>query len=264
MAIYKEHAPHLAASAANQLLNDSLRNRITHILIGSCTGFYAPGLDCDLIASLRLRSDIRRRTIGFMGCYAGISVLQTASEIVRADPASVVLTVNLELCSLHFQKPRQLQDMLGFALFADGCAAALVSADPTGLEMTGFESRLSPAHASAITWDITDQGFAMYLDPRLAKFLDGELFDGLVHGDEKHWAIHPGGRSILDAVQQRLHLSDPQLEISRDILRNFGNMSSATILFVLKRFMHQPTPGPGCALAFGPGLAVEIMRWSSS
>jgi alpha-pyrone synthase len=264
MRMYKLHAPRLAHQAAQQLVSENHRREITHIVVGSCTGFYAPGVDFDLIRSLDLRPTVHRRLIGFMGCYAGLSVLQTAHEIVRANPESKVLTVNVELSSLHLQRPTTLEQVMGFAQFADGCGAALVSSQPHGLQLHGFQSAILSDYASAIRWDITDQGFEMYLDPKLPQILmqhfPTQLFG---RGETALWAIHPGGKSILDVVQKRLELSDDDLAASRDILKRFGNMSSATILFVLKEMMDGQRKGPGYAMAFGPGLAIESMRFTN-
>ena len=268
MTVYQQHAPRLAHAAAEQLIHDGNREGITHVVVGSCTGFYAPGVDCDLIQSLRLPSSVQRRTIGFMGCYAGMSVLQTAHDIVRADPRARVLTVNIELSSLHLQKPVGLVDVMGSAQFADGCAAALMSAEPRGMAVGSFRARVFHEHASAITWTITDQGFAMFLDPKLPQILSEHVLPRVRHtfdeADESTpacWALHPGGRSILDAVQARWELTDDQVRFSRSVLSRFGNMSSATILFVLRDILADPKPRHGHAIAFGPGLAVESMQF---
>jgi alpha-pyrone synthase len=269
---YEQHAPLLAHAAAVQLVDENERERITHLVVGSCTGFYAPGVDCDLIGSLRLSRGIQRRLIGFMGCYAGLSVLQTAHDIVTANPAARVLTVNVELCSLHLQRPTTLDRAMAAAQFADGAAAAVVSAEPRGLQIDRFRSRTLGSHAGAITWHITDQGFEMYLDPRLPQILDehvlqplaGEFLEALEDESadpERAWAVHPGGRSILDAVQNRWRLADEPLRFSRSVLRRFGNMSSATILFVLRDILLSGRKRQGSAIAFGPGLAVESMRF---
>jgi alpha-pyrone synthase len=264
MEVYKEYAPRLAHQAASQLITEDDREHITHVVVGSCTGFYSPGVDFDLIRSLKLRSTVQRRLIGFMGCYAGLSVLQTAHEIVRANPESKVLTVNVELSSLHLQKPRTLEQVMGFAQFADGCGAAIVSCKPVGLQLHGFHSTVLSDYASAITWDITDQGFEMYLDAGLPQILEQHFPTALFPKSERQtlWAIHPGGKSILDVVQKRLELSDAEMAASRGVLRRFGNMSSATILFVLAEMMNEDRGGPGYAMAFGPGLAIEGLRFT--
>jgi alpha-pyrone synthase len=264
MALYKRFAPQLAHQAASQVVDDQTRKQITHIVVGSCTGFYSPGVDCDLIASLDLSPTVQRRLIGFMGCHAGLSVLQTADEIVRADPRNVVLTVNIELSSLHMQRPRSLGEVLGVAQFADGCAASIVSSKKAGLQILQFGSRIFREQAAAIRWDITDQGFEMFLDPKLPKILEEQILSKMKDdftGDWTFWAIHPGGRSILDVIQKCLEISDDDIRFSREILRKFGNMSSATILFVLGDILSSTGRGNGLAMAFGPGLAVESMRF---
>jgi alpha-pyrone synthase len=264
MEVYKERAPRLAHDTAIQLITEENREAITHIVVGSCTGFYAPGVDFDLIRSLKLLPTVQRRLIGFMGCYAGLSVLQTAHEIVRANPESKVLTVNVELCSLHLQRPTTLEQVMGFAQFADGCGAAIVSSDPVGLQLHGFHSAILSDYASAITWDITDQGFEMFLDPSLPQILEQHFPTALFpkNGTRMLWAIHPGGKSILDVVQKQLELSDEDLAVSRGVLKRFGNMSSATILFVLQEMMEGDRAGSGYAMAFGPGLAIESLQFT--
>ena len=266
---YQEEALPLASRACAQLFAAGVAaSEITHLIVTSCTGFYAPGLDLELQKEFGMRSDLERSVIGFMGCYAGFNAMKSAWHIVRSQPEAKVLIVNLELCSLHLQQDEDIEKILGFLQFADGCAASLVSAKPVGLELESFKNQVFDEGSELICWHIGDQGFKMVLSMDLPGTLGRALPDimpKLMSGEERAatqlWAVHPGGRSILDAVQARLELTDLELLPSREVLRNFGNMSSATIMFVLKSLMEGPDDGPGFAMAFGPGLTVESMRF---
>jgi predicted naringenin-chalcone synthase len=247
--------------------------RITHLVVASCTGFVAPGLDCLLAERLGLRADLDRTLIGFMGCSAAIPALRTAAQAVLADPDARVLVVNLELCTLHLQEAAELETVLSFLLFGDGCAAALVSSEPVGIALGDFRSVLIPDSRELITWRIGDQGFLMHLSGqvpgRIAQALrqDRESADarGILRGEGVQavdlWAVHAGGRTVLDAVEVGLGLAPDQLTASRGVLEAFGNMSSATVLFVLQRMMREGRGRRGLAMAFGPGMAAETFRF---
>ncbi len=269
---YEHHATGLAAAAITSLGEDPAR--FTHIVVASCTGFTAPGLDQLLAARLGMSPGIERTLIGFMGCYAAVNALRTAFHTVRSDPAARVLVVNLELCTLHLQESADLETVLSFMLFGDGASAALVTAVPEGIGMLDFRSTTLPDSAGLITWRIGDQGFDMSLSGkvpgRIAMALRGELertdAGGLLRGQATQqidlWAVHAGGRTVLDGVEQGLRLSRDALDWSRGVLRDFGNMSSATIMFILDRML-RGTAGPqtGLAMAFGPGLCAETFRF---
>ena len=266
MALYERHAPGLAAAGVAGL-DLTPEETPTHIVVTSCTGFYAPGLDLDLQSRLGLRGNVERTVIGFMGCNAAINGLKAARHIVRSDPEAKVLLVSVELCTLHIQETDDLDSILSFLLFGDGCAAALISAAPVGLELEGFHAEVVPDSAEHITWRTGDRGFSMYLSgavpAAIARGLPGALaaVRQRFPDDFRLWAVHPGGRSVLDAVERSAGLAPDALEVSRDILRAYGNMSSPTVLFVLRRMLadgHAPGT-PGIAIAFGPGLTAEIM-----
>lgn len=267
MALYERHAFALAQRALDRLELDG----ISHLIITSCTGFYAPGLDLQIVQHYGLSASVERTVVGFMGCYAAMNALKLARHIVRSESQGRVLIVNLELCTLHLQQSGTLEEMLSFLIFADGCAASIVSATPNGLELQSFSATVLPATANQITWHIGELGFVMHLSGLVPSSIAAQLpsrldamLDGQKREDIAHWAIHPGGRSILDAVREGAQLEEQQLAISRDILRRFGNMSSPTIMFVLAAIMDDKTrAGPGCAMAFGPGLTVESMRFQS-
>lgn len=266
MAMYERCAFTLAQRALDQL--DLLGT--THIITTSCTGFYAPGLDHQLIQHYGLSENIERTAIGFMGCYAAINALKLARHIVRSEPQAKVLVLNLELCTLHLKSTGTLEEILSFAIFSDGCAASIVSAQPAGIELQSFHASILPDTEDLITWRVGDQGFDMHLSGQvpgaIAKnlpLLMDKLLTDCSPQDITYWAIHPGGRTVLDAVKTAAELEEPQLAAAREVLREFGNMSSATVMFVLQKMLHSSTaPGSGLALAFGPGLTVESMRFS--
>lgn len=269
MAFYEGHALGLALETLHGLDLADLRPRITHLLVTSCTGFYAPGLDLQIMARLGLRPEVERTMIGFMGCQAAIPALKLAAHIVRAQPQAKVLTVNLELCTIHLQETDELESLLTFVLFADGCAASLISAEPEGIEIRGFRSAVLPDSKDQITWHIGGSGFRMWLDgavpATIARGLPAQVRPLLEGRDPREialWAVHPGGRSVLDAVEDSLAIGPSALEASRGVLRDYGNMSSATVMFVLSRlFGHGRRGEEGCALAFGPGLTAEAMSF---
>jgi predicted naringenin-chalcone synthase len=178
-----------------------------------------------------------------------------------------VLVVNLELCTLHLKETTDLERILSFLLWGDGAAAALVTADATGMALDGFHALLAPETRDLITWSIRESGFDMVLSGQVPSAIENALGRGIgaiLRGASVEsidlWAIHPGGRSVLDAVERALHLAPPALAASREVLRRFGNMSSATVMFVLESLMASAKGGAtGCAMAFGPGLVAETM-----
>jgi alpha-pyrone synthase len=214
-----------------------------------------------------LEASIERSIIGFLGCSAALNALKTARHIVRSEPSSKVLIVNLELCTLHLKETHDLEEILSFLLFADGCAASIVSSDPQGIELQSAYSTVIPQSGGQISWQIGGEGYDMVLSGQVPATIMAKLpsnleaiLDGGKQGNIQHWAIHPGGRSILDAVQKCLGLSGEALRFSRDVLRRFGNLSSATVMFVLEAMMRPDVPaGSGCALAFGPGVCLESL-----
>ncbi len=260
---YAASAPDLAMKAIAGL---PPTDGVTHIVTASCTGFIAPGLDQLIARRLGLPASVERVSIGFMGCYAGVTLLRTAGHIVRSDPTAKVLAVSVELCSLHLQETDDIESLLAMGQFADGAAAALVSAAGEGLSLGSGLSLALEESDELITWTIGDSGFAMHLSGevpgRLAEALDADATRNAILGEEAPaaWAVHPGGRSVLDAVERGLPLPPGALDASRSVLDEFGNMSSATVLFVLERLARE-RPESGIALAFGPGLAMEGLRF---
>jgi predicted naringenin-chalcone synthase len=265
---YEADAPGLAERAAAGLELGDGRSRITHVIVTTCTGFSAPGLDLELVERCGLNPSVERTVIGFMGCYAAINGLKLARHIVRSEPTARVLMLSLELCTLHLQETNDLEQVLSFLVFGDGCAAALITAEPEGLALDSFRAVLVPDTSGLITWRIRELGFDMFLSGQVPGAISHGLkvaADEILAGEKPEsidlWAVHPGGRSVLDAVESALALGPKALAVSRDVLAGYGNMSSATIMFVLQRLL-RGGPGRGCAMAFGPGLTAETMLFS--
>lgn len=287
-AVFAARCPELVLTAGRRALEAAPgieAGDVTHVVTVSCTGFYAPGPDYALVRNLGLSPRTQRYHLGFMGCYAAFPALRAARDFCTADPGAVVLVVCVELCSLHLRASDDPDTIVASSVFSDGAAAAVVTGrDVPGspgaavLTLDAFDTTLTPVGEGDMAWTIGDEGFEMVLS-RYVPAIIGEHIDAalapLLAGDPALaggpasavdlWAVHPGGRSILDKVQHALALSDGQLEASRSTLAEHGNMSSATVLFVLRRLLH----GPGrsqhlegaaprvCAMAFGPGLTVE-------
>jgi predicted naringenin-chalcone synthase len=269
MEMFEQSAPTLMRKAVDRLaLNEKERLGITHVLVTCCTGLYAPGLDFEIVDHLGLSADVERTMVGFMGCYAAINALKLARHIVRSEPAAGVLIVNLELCTLHFQETQELEQVLSFLLFADGAAASLITAREQGFALDSFKAVMVPQTRGLITWKVRGMGFDMQLSGQVPVELGRAMHEGELMAQRDGidlWAVHPGGRSILDAVEAGLELPVDALAASREVLSCFGNMSSATVMFVLQRMMQQARPGQlGCAMSFGPGLIAETMRFHAA
>ena len=249
------------------------RNDITHIVTVSCTGFFNPGPDFEIVKSLDLNKTVKRYNIGFMGCYAAFPGLRLAYDICRADTNAVVLVVAVELCTLHAQLNQDLDSIRSEALFADGGAAVLVSSnrslgDNNVFELMQFQSSIIPDSEDKMAWTIGDNGFEMVLSQYIPTIIGANIKDilepvfsayNLTLSDIDHWAVHPGGKAIVDKIDASLGLKN-RLNESRSVLKQYGNMSSATVLFVLKEILNKPFNGNKesvMSMAFGPGLTVE-------
>ncbi len=280
MALYETEAPRLALRAVAALKREipmGMLDGITHLVVASCTGFTAPGLDLQLATDLGLRSDVQRTLVGFMGCSAAVPALRLAYQAVHTDPAARVLVVNLELCSLHLQETSDLNSLLPLTLFSDGASAALVTAQPTGIALLDFLAIIIPDSSDIMTWRIGDKGFNMHLSGQVPQRIKQTLREDMkqagankiLRGEQVQdfdlWAVHPGGRSVLDAVETGLGLTSDDLGSSRRILHNYGNMSSATVMFVLQDILRQHhnyhNEARGLAMAFGPGMVAETFRF---
>jgi predicted naringenin-chalcone synthase len=263
--------------ARNALSGDPagfLPSDVTHVVTVSCTGFYNPGPDYFIVRELGMSDATQRYHLGFMGCYAAFPALRMAAQFCEADPRAVVLIVCLELCTLHMQLTGSEDNLLANSLFADGAAAAIVSArEPapgtSAYRIGTFRSALVPAGEQDMTWRIGDHGFDIALSSYVPKIIGGNIrelvapvleADGISISGVDTWAVHPGGKAIVDQVQRNLELPPEKVAASREVLRRCGNMSSATILFVLEEILRRPAGKPGgrvFAVAFGPGLTVE-------
>ncbi len=277
--IFQDEAFPLAAQAMDQIFSQTnvSSGDVTHLIAVSCTGMAAPGLELEIIEKLNLPPDIKRFGVNFMGCYAVFHALQIANALSRADDSALVLIVSVELCTLHFQARDETDILLANALFSDGAAAALVVSDsvarklhpPIALNMRGFGSYVLQRGKGDMGWDISAEGFIMTLSSAIPDLIKDNIVsvtdkvlkkNNLTIEDVNRWAIHPGGRKILTAVEQALKLPGDALAISRKILAEYGNMSSATILFVLKEMLSEASYEAGDIIfsaGFGPGLALE-------
>ncbi|HEX2793716.1 MAG TPA: type III polyketide synthase [Croceicoccus sp.] len=265
MAVYAKEAPDLVMQAAEGL---GPLHEVTHLVLASCTGFVAPGIDQIVARRLGLAPSVERTLVGFMGCYAAVAALRTARHIVRSEPAARVLVVTVELCTLHLQADDAVDEILTMLLFGDGAAAAIVSADPVGIALGDPFSATLPDSEDLIGWTIGDTGFDMTLSGAVPGHIREAIASGVMRrafGDPATvdgWAVHAGGRTVLDAVEQGFDLAPDALAESRAVLRDFGNMSSATLMFVLARVLADDRRvDNGVALAFGPGLAIEGFRY---
>jgi predicted naringenin-chalcone synthase len=265
MLFYAEAAPKLALQAIEALRATASLDGITHLVVASCTGFAAPGIDQIIAEALGLQ-DVERILVGFMGCYAAITALRTARHIVRSEPSARVLVITVELSTLHLQYEQDLERLLAMLQFSDGAAAALVSADQRGFQLGSSFAICLPRSSELIRWSIGDTGFEMHLSGEVAARIGAalqddhvreRLFDAQPREEVDCWAVHAGGRSILDAVERGLELEPDALAASREVLANYGNMSSSTVMFVLAALLRDPQHRRGTALAFGPGVAAE-------
>ncbi len=273
MARYGLEAGPLALAAARRSLEKAgvPAERITHLVTVSCTGFQAPGFDLGLMADLPLSGEVARTHVGFMGCHGALNGLRVAAGFIGADPEACVLLCAVELCTLHLQYGWHPERIVANALFADGAGAVLAVAGPPesgpGRRLIASGSLLIPSSDDAMAWSIEDHGFAMTLSPRVPDLIAAHLRPWLAAWLQRQglsidaigsWAVHPGGPRILRSVADALGLDPMLLAPSRSVLRDCGNMSSATILFILDRLDRSEAPGPCLALAFGPGLCVEV------
>ncbi len=284
MAIYERESVTLGTAAAQQAVQDyadqagqavaatDVASSITHLIVVSCTGFFAPGLDLMIARQLHLRPTVERTLVGFMGCAAAFNALRLAHQIVQAQPVARVLIVCVELCSLHIQPGQERENLISASLFADGAAACIVGRPATRqrdrFAIQGFHTMIKPDSERDMVWRIGNHGFTLRLSPQVPDRL-GEVAPQSLRallGDYERldfWAIHPGGRGIVDRLSQIFQLTPQQQAASRAVLRRYGNMSSPTILFVLHelrqrlRDAHVPAT-EGVAMAFGPGLVIEM------
>ena len=272
--IYERESKKLFLHVADQLMkqNPSLDvASITHVITVSCTGFYAPGPDFELVQHLGLSPSTQRFHIGFMGCYAAFPALKMAASFCKADPNAVVLVITCELCSIHLQISEDIDQILAASVFADGAAGVLVSTkepQKNGYRMDEFSSSLAYEGEKDMAWTISDTGFKMVLSSYIPSIIESNidhilqpLFEtmNITKNDIDIWAVHPGGRAIVDKVEHSMNIEAEKVIPSRNVLAQYGNMSSATILFVLDEIRkHELDSGAKVLpIAFGPGLTIE-------
>ena len=276
--LFREHSLKISMKAINECLAkrpEFDRKSLTHLVVVSCTGMYAPGLDIDIIKSMGLSFNIQRLCINFMGCYAAFNGMKLADTFCQAQPDAKVLLVCTELCSLHFQKEKSDDNMLANALFADGSAALLIESESRkglNLKPESFFCDIAPEGESDMAWTVGDLGFEMKLSSyvpevirngikRLTTSLLGQISQKL--SDVSYFVIHPGGKRILEAIELELGLSKEQNHFAYEVLKNYGNMSSPTVLFVMNELCKNLNGVDGgksiLSFAFGPGLTLESM-----
>jgi len=277
--IFKEHAVSLAVEA----IQDSFKKRnisiaefgITHLITVTCTGIYAPGIDAAIIEQLSLPDDIFHTSFNFLGCNAAFPALKLGDMIAKTDENAKVLIVCVELCTLHFQPKNNHDNLISNTIFGDGAAAVIITADTGtiqdfqgGMSIKGFYSLLLNKGKDLMSWNITPVNFEMVLDAKVPEFIGNEVDNIVLKAGRKFnitpsiidkWAIHPGGKKILDTIKKQLHLKDTDLQYSYKVLDEYGNMSSPTILFVLNEIIqaeHKPDETI-FSIGFGPGLSIE-------
>ncbi|MDJ1485660.1 type III polyketide synthase [Cytophagaceae bacterium YF14B1] len=277
MELYRKNATPLCIQAIENCFEQMpgfAKERVTHLITVSCTGMYAPGVDIEIVEQVGLPTNVQRTAINFMGCYAAFPALKAADHICRANPNAVVLIVCVELCSIHFQKHNTDDHLLANALFADGAAAVLVQSTPTpgSLYIESFHGDLISVGKKDMAWHISNFGFEMTLSAYVPDLIEQgiqvlteNLFRNLTVSleDISLFAIHPGGKRILEVIEKQLALSPEDNYHAYEILRNYGNMSSPTVLFVLQSIQKTlETSDKGkriLSFAFGPGLTLESM-----
>ena len=277
---FAKHARTLATELGKTILEKSTQfdaADITHVVFATCTGFTNPGPDFHLVQDLGLSANCQRSILGFMGCYSAVPALKTAAQLCEADADATVLVVCLELCSLHLKFSNTYDSILGNSLFGDGAGAAIVSSRTPDAKAThaarfdSFHSDIIPEGEPDMAWEIGDKGFDLVLSKRVPKILEQGvkriMIDDAAAGDLSqidHWAIHPGGKGILEKFCSALELDESELESSYNVLKNYGNMAGATLFFVLEEILEKANPSEKIlATAFGPGLTVEAAMLES-
>ena len=272
MRAYAAAAPPIAIEAARDALRRATveAGSITHLVTASCTGFGAPGVDLAIVQALGLPSSVQRTHVGFMGCHAAVNALRAAAAYARESPEHRVLVACVEISTVHFHEDARLDRVISNILFADGAAATVIGVDLDDdfPSLAGTSARVIPDSPGSMAWHIGDHGFEMTLAADVPERIGEALGDWVDETLASHrltrdqiggWAIHPGGPRVIDAVATTLGLPESATEASRDVLREHGNMSSATLLHILQRFAVANRPRPWVGLAFGPGLAGELL-----
>jgi predicted naringenin-chalcone synthase len=273
---FADNAANISIKAIEKCIDGKIKKaEITHLITVSCTGMSAPGLDIEIMEKMELLRNIFRTSVNFMGCYAAIHALKLGDAICRTEENANVVIVCTEFCTLHFQKEISIDNITSTLLFADGCAAVLMQPERSGskgISVKSFFSDVAFKGKSDMSWTLASTGFLMTLSGYVPDLLQ-EDFNGLVQqalqhaGVSKdeitHWCIHPGGKKILEAIEKSISLPSESLCYSYQVLNDYGNMSSPTILFVLQKILNellnnnQSGSAKIFAAAFGPGLTME-------
>lgn len=270
--IFNEHALQLSVDAIKDCINGNIEAKeITHLITVSCTGMTAPGLDLQVAEALDLSPNIFRTSVNFMGCYAAIHALKLAKMICDTTDNANIVIVCTEICTVHFQQNYTLDNAASSLLFGDGSAAVLVSnnsSSSNALQLKSFYSQVAYKGKTDMSWQLSNEGFLMTLSAYVPQLIQEDI-GCFVHKalqaaniskeDISHWCVHPGGKKILEVIQAKLQLSNRDMSCSRKVLSEYGNMSSPTILFVLKEMMKEENDAPVnvFGVAFGPGLTME-------
>lgn len=272
MKIYNREALPLSVQSINNCIKDFIQpQQITHLITVSCTGMSAPGLDLQIAEAMNMQPQVFRTSVNFMGCYGAVHALKLAKLICDSTPNSNVVIVATEFCSIHFQKEYTPDSASSTILFSDGSAAVLVSnciSSGKQIELTNFYSKVAYRGKKDMAWELSHKGFIITLSSYIPDLIEQDIASlvdeanvhyGVETKDITHWCIHPGGKKILNAIQKQLHLTDDDMQCSRNILSQYGNMSSPTVLFVLKEIIDNLDEKPAniFGTAFGPGLTME-------
>lgn len=275
LAVYNDNAAALSVTAIHDCIHNNISTtEITHLITVSCTGISAPGLDLQIMEQMGLPSSVTRTSVNFMGCYAAVHAMKLADAFCTSAPNSNVIVVCTELCTLHFQKEKSIDNITSSLLFGDGCAAMLIQPDQSaykGIRLNSFFSDVSFKGKNEMAWEISSKGFLMTLSgyvPALIKEDFKTLVEKALHNagkkkeDITHWCIHPGGKQIVQSIGNSMELNEDALQYAYDVLKDYGNMSSATIVFVLQKILAtlQQNPSENVLIfgaAFGPGLTME-------
>lgn len=272
--IYSRHAKKMFVEVAKQLLQENgsiSKEEITHIITVSCTGFFAPEPAFEIVKQLDMPPSTQRFHLGFMGCFAAFPALKMAKSFCETNPDANVMVICLELCSIHLQNSEATDNLISASVFADGASGVIINSkrpENGGYRLDQFASSIAKDSENDMAWTIGDTGFDMVLSTYVPDIIKSNLRSAVLPlfqnyskdlQDIKYWAIHPGGRAILDKIEHNFSLQPEQLQASRSVLNTYGNMSSATIFFVLKYLLENQSGAEETtlAMAFGPGLTIE-------
>jgi alkylresorcinol/alkylpyrone synthase len=266
-AVYLAAAEDLFVEAASAAIEKSgmVPEQIDGVVTVSTTGIATPSLDARAASKVGFRNNIRRVPVFGLGCAGGVSGLATASRMAAADPGSNWLFVTVETCSISIRLDSDdPAAVVATALFGDGAAAAVVSSGEHSLaRITASAEKLWPDTLRIMGWDIEDPGLAVVFDRAIPPFIEIELAQAVdemcaqMRIKREHidrLCSHPGGVKVIDAIESALELPQGELNLEREVLHDYGNMSAPTVLFVLERLIERGLPDKTMMTAFGPGF----------